>query len=311
MAIPRQKTLHKEAVLSGKGIHLGKRVRLRLLPQEANSGISFLRTDLPQATPIKAIATNVLATNNNTTLGNVGDKDPRNVVHTIEHLLSALYALGIDNVLCLIDGPEVPIMDGSAASFLYILKEVGWIDLTEYKKFLVIKNIVESSFRDSWIQILPSKQLEIEAKISFPHPLIGNQEFSFSFSSENFITQISRARTFGLLKDVDDLKKRGLVKGGSLDNAVILNDFHVMNKEGMRFPDECVRHKVLDILGDISLLGYPLLGKILAYKSGHGLHNAFCRRLLESPSDYEIVSFEEQPLISSEIFVAKGFRYGV
>ncbi|MFT6068628.1 MAG: UDP-3-O-[3-hydroxymyristoyl] N-acetylglucosamine deacetylase [Bacteriovoracaceae bacterium] len=280
-----QRTLAKKVTVTGLGLHSGKKVTLTLCPAEADFGIQFTRTDLPDEPAIKASAVTVGATENNTTIGS-----GINSIHTVEHLLSVFYGLGINNVLCEIDGPEVPIMDGSGASFVFLLKETGITSLNTSKKFLVILEPVRVELEDKWATIEPSSKLIIDSTIVFPHSLIKKQKKIFEFSCENFISEISRARTFGMLRDVDMLKRRGLIKGGSLDNAVVLDEFKVVNPEGLRFQDEFVRHKILDTIGDISLLGYEIAGKITTYKSGHNLHNMLCRKLLETPSAFEIVS---------------------
>ena len=280
-----QRTLAKSLQITGIGIHSGKRVTLRMHPAAADHGITFKRTDIKGAPILKAHASNVGATENNTTIG-----EGQNSVHTVEHLLSVFYGLGINNVHCEIDGPEVPIMDGSGASFVFILKETGISTLNKSKKFLVILEPVEVKVGDIWAKIEPANKLQIDSTIVFAHPLIQEQFKSFEFSCENYINEIARARTFGLLRDVDMLKRRGLIKGGSLDNAVVLDDFKVMNPEGLRFIDEFIRHKILDTIGDISLLGHEIAGKVTTYKSGHNLHNLLCRKLLESPQSYQIVS---------------------
>src|SRR5690606_17139408 len=200
------------------------------------------------------------------------------------------YSLGLGNVYIEIDGPEVPIMDGSGASFVFLLKETGIATLSKSKKFLVVLEPVEVKLDDKWARIEPASKLIIDSTIVFAHSMIKKQRKPFEFSCETLINEIGRARTFGMLRDVDMLKRRGLIKGGSLDNAIVLDAFKVMNPEGLRFRDEFVRHKILDTIGDISLLGYEVAGKITTYKSGHNLHNMLCRKLLATPSAYEIVS---------------------
>lgn len=280
-----QRTLAKEAKVTGIGLHSGKKVTLKLYPSQSDSGIIFRRIDLPEAKPIKADAREVGATDNNTTLGS-----GPNSIHTVEHLLAAFYGLGINNVYCEIDGPEVPIMDGSSASYVFLLKEIGIQNLSSSKKFLVITETIYVEEKGSWARIEPSENLIIDSTIVFAHPVIKKQNQIFEFSCENFVNEISRARTFGLLKDVDMLKRKGLVKGGSLDNAIVMDDYKVLNPEGLRFQDEFVRHKILDIIGDISLLGHEVAGKITTYKSGHRIHNLLCRAILENPKAFEIVT---------------------
>lgn len=280
-----QRTLAKSVTVTGIGIHSGRKVTMVLHPAEADSGICFKRVDLPNAPVLRATAETVGATENNTTLG-----QGHNAVHTVEHLLSVLYSLGLGNVYIEIDGPEVPIMDGSGASFVFLLKETGIATLSKSKKFLVVLEPVEVKLDDKWARIEPASKLIIDSTIVFAHSMIKKQRKTFEFSCENFINEIGRARTFGMLRDVDMLKRKGLIKGGSLDNAIVLDEFKVMNPEGLRFRDEFVRHKILDTIGDISLLGYEIAGKITTYKSGHNLHNMLCRKLLATPSAYEIVS---------------------
>jgi UDP-3-O-[3-hydroxymyristoyl] N-acetylglucosamine deacetylase len=292
-----QRTIAKEISVTGIGIHSGKRVTMKLYPAKADSGILFKRVDIIGSQILKATALSVSATNNNTTLGSGIE-----VIHTVEHFLAALYGLGIDNVVCEIDGPEVPIMDGSSSSFIFLLKEAGVQYLNESKKFLVVKKTIKVSDGDSWATIEPAENLIIDSTIVFAHPVIKKQNHIFNFSCDNFINEICRARTFGMLRDVDMLKRKGLVKGGSLDNAIVLDDFRVVNSEGLRFKDEFVRHKILDIIGDISLLGNEVAGKITAYKSGHKLHNILCRQLLSDQSAYEIVNSSQLKQEQIELF---------
>ena len=270
-----QRTLAKSITVTGLGLHSGKKVTMTLNPAAADFGVQFRRTDIKGAEILKATAETVGATENNTTLG-----QGKNSVHTVEHLLSVLYGLGINNVFIEINGPEVPIMDGSGASFVFILKETGITSLNKTKKFLVVLETVRVEVGDKWAEISPSTKLIIDSTIVFAHPVIKTQRKEFEFSCESFIKEISRARTFGLLRDVDMLKRKGLIRGGSLDNAIVLEKFKVMNPEGIRFPDEFIRHKILDTIGDLSLIGHEIAGKITTFKSGHNLHNLLCRKLL-------------------------------
>ncbi len=280
-----QRTLAKEVKVTGIGLHSGKKVTMNLIPQDSDFGIKFIRTDISNSKAMKANALTVGTTENATTLGSGIE-----AIHTVEHLLGTLYGLGINNVLIEIDGPEVPIMDGSGASFIFLFKETGIKNLNRSKKFLVILDTVRVEKDGKWAQFEPHSNLAIDSTIVFAHPAIKTQRFGFEFSCENFIHDIARARTFGFARDVDMLKRKGLIKGGSLDNAIVLDDYKVMNTEGLRFDNEFVRHKILDTIGDVSLLGYEIAGKITTYKSGHNLHNLLCRKLLETPSAYEIVA---------------------
>lgn len=297
-----QRTIAKTVSITGIGIHSGRKVTMKLHPAEADTGIRFKRIDIPGSEILRATATSVGATENNTTIG-----EGRNAVHTVEHLLSVLYGLGIDNVFIEIDGPEVPIMDGSGASFVFVLKEIGITTLNKSKKFLVVLEPVEVKVDDKWARIEPASKLIIDSTIVFTHPLIKTQRKTFEFSCENYIKEIGRARTFGLLRDVDMLKRKGLIKGGSLDNAIVLDEYKVVNEDGLRFKDEFVRHKILDTIGDFGLLGHEIAGKVTTYKSGHNLHNLLCRKLLETPSAYQIVSassLEKEALEAFELPLA-------
>lgn len=280
-----QRTLAKNVQITGIGIHSGKKVTLKMYPAAADTGIIFKRTDIPNAREMKADANNVGPTQNNTTLG-----DGPDAIHTVEHLLSALYGFGIDNVYIEITGPEVPIMDGSSGSFVFILKETGVENLNKTKKFMVILEPIKVEHNGTWAMIEPSQNLVIDSTIVFAHPTINTQRQVFEFSCENYIKEISRARTFGMLKDLDKYRRMGLAKGATLDNTIALDDYKVVNSEGLRYSEEFVRHKILDTIGDVSLLGYELAGKITTYKSGHYLHNVLCRKILENPNCYEIVS---------------------
>ena len=280
-----QRTIAKNVKITGIGIHSGKKVTLNMFPAPADTGIIFKRTDIPDARDIKADALNVGPTQNNTTLGDGDD-----AIHTVEHLLSALYGFGIDNVFIEINGPEVPIMDGSSGSFVFILKETGVENLNKTKKFMVILEPIKVEHNGTWAMIEPSKNLIIDSTIVFAHPTINTQRQVFEFSCENYIKEISRARTFGMIKDLDMYRRMGLAKGATLDNTIALDDYKVINSEGLRYSEEFVRHKILDTIGDVSLLGYELAGKITTYKSGHYLHNVLCKKILANPGCFEIVS---------------------
>jgi UDP-3-O-[3-hydroxymyristoyl] N-acetylglucosamine deacetylase len=292
-----QRTISKSVEITGIGLHSGKKVTLKLSPAEADTGVVFIRSDIPNFKPVRATATTVGATENNTTLGS-----GREAIHTVEHLLSVLYGFGIDNVICEINGPEIPIMDGSGASFSFVIRETGVRMLNKSKKFMVILETVRVEKDGKWAEISPSSNFIIDSTIVFAHPKIKKQNEIFEFSCENFLNYICRARTFGMLKDVDMLKRKGLIKGGSLDNAIVLDDYNVINPDGLRFSNEFVRHKILDTIGDVSLLGHEIAGKITTFKSGHNLHNLLCRKLLETPSAYEIVSAQSLKSEAREAF---------
>lgn len=297
-----QRTVSKSVSVTGVGLHSGKKITLCLKPMPCDSGVCFQRSDLNNSKILKADALTVGVTENNTSIGS-----GLSSIQTVEHLLSVLYALGIDNVLCEINGPEVPIMDGSGASFLYLLRQAGVQNLPKEKNVIVIKEKVTVRHLDKWAYIESCVGFNIESSISFNHPIIGDQKFQFDFSSSSFIEKIVRARTFGLLRDVDSLRDKGLVKGGSLKNAIVLDDFKVLNSEGLRFKDEFIRHKVLDTIGDLSLLGYPIAGSVKSHKAGHYLNNQLCRKVLADKRHYEIVKISDLTDISEKIYDIEGF----
>tara|TARA_B100000925_G_scaffold225456_1_gene174020 strand:- start:2619 stop:3542 length:924 start_codon:yes stop_codon:yes gene_type:complete len=297
-----QRTVSKSVSVTGVGLHSGKKITLCLKPMPSDSGICFVRSDSKNPKTLMANALTVGVTENNTSIGS-----GESTIQTVEHLLSVLYALGIDNVLCEIDGPEVPIMDGSGASFLYLLRQAGVRNLEKEKKLILIRKKVLVRHQDKWASIEPHDGFSIESSISFDHPVIGDQKFKFDFSSSSFIDKIVRARTFGLLRDVDSLRDKGLVKGGSLKNAIVLDDFKVLNSEGLRFKDEFIRHKILDTIGDLSLLGFPIAGSVKSHKAGHYLNNQLCREVLSNKENYEIVNVSELKSIDENIYDIDGF----
>ena len=287
-----QKTLAKEATVTGIGLHSGRKITLKLIPASSDFGIQFKRSDIKNSPLIAANYKTVSATSNNTTIG-----QKELAIHTIEHLLSVLYGFGIDNLLCEVDGPEVPILDGSSSPFVYLIKDAGIKLLSLPKKFLIIKKPVSVTHQDKWAKIVPHSNLSVDSTIVFNHPKIKKQRLTFEFSCSSYFKELARARTFGLLSQIEDLQKAGLAKGGSLDNAIVLDEFNVLNRDGLRFSDEFVRHKILDTIGDIALTGLNVVGKITTYKSGHLLHNMLCHQIFASISNYEILSaleLEEQ-----------------
>ena len=291
-----QRTLQRAVVVEGVGLHSGSKVALRLLPAPANHGLVFARVDLPGRPVIRVCSENVTDTSLATTLG-VGKAK----VATVEHLLAALSGLGIDNLRMEIDGPEVPIMDGSAAPFAARMSEAGIRHQGEPKRFLVIKKTVTVTDGDKHATFSPSKRFRIDCTIDFKHPLISDQQFTLDFTDRSFIREVARARTFGFLRDVDKLRAMGLARGGSLDNAVVVDDFSILNPEGLRFPDEFVRHKLLDALGDVALLGRPVIGALTVYKTGHALNQKLVSKVLSDPSNYEVVPARRASVVSHEL----------
>jgi UDP-3-O-[3-hydroxymyristoyl] N-acetylglucosamine deacetylase len=277
-----QKTIRQPVSISGTGLHSGKRVTLTLHPARANTGIRFLRTDLSDSIEIQANVRNVHSTTLATTLSAGGVK-----ISTVEHLMSALWALGIDNVLCSVDGEEVPILDGSALPFAHLIRKAGIKAQRSPRRFLVALKTIELRSGDRWAILKPSREFKIRYTIDFPHPVIGKQSFDFD-SNTDFMKEIAPCRTFGFLKDVERMQAMGLALGGSLQNAVVLDEQKALNPEGLRFQDEFVRHKVLDAIGDFSLIGYPILADIELHRAGHELQTKLVQELLEQPGAFSI-----------------------
>jgi UDP-3-O-[3-hydroxymyristoyl] N-acetylglucosamine deacetylase len=257
---------------------------MRFLPANAHHGVTFCRTDVEPRVDIPAVSNHVIDTALATSIAKDGVK-----VHTIEHVMAALSGLGIDNVRIELDGPEVPIMDGSAAPFAYLIKNAGVRVQDEPKSFLVIKRPVTVSEGDKEATFVPDNRLRIACTIDFKHPLISDQSFEMEFSDRAFAREISRARTFGFLRDVEMLKKSGLAKGGSLDNAIVVDEFSILNPDGLRFPDEFVRHKILDAMGDVALFGRPVIGFLKVVKSGHAMHHKLLQKVLSDSANYVVV----------------------
>lgn len=279
-----QRTLARTASLGGVGLHSGAAVTVRLVPARVGQGVSFVRVDLPARPCIPVLAGHVTDTALATTLGVPGAK-----VGTVEHLLAAIAGLGLDNLRIEVDGPEVPIMDGSAAPFVQAMLEAGVRLQEEPKSFLVIKRPVVVTEGEKRAALTPARHLRIDCTIDFEHPLITDQQFSLESVEASFVREVAAARTFGFLRDVERLRTAGLARGGSLENAVVVDDFSILNPEGLRFPDEFVRHKILDALGDISLLGRPVVGALTVFKTGHALNHKLVVQVLSDPANYEVV----------------------
>ena len=290
----KQRTIQKPVEVVGIGLHKGVPVKLRLEPLSENSGIVFYRSDKGISIPLKP--ENVVDTKMATVIGRENA-----VVSTIEHLMSAVYSFGIDNLRIIIDNDEVPILDGSAISFVMMIKEAGIKELNDSKKFLRITKEVEIKDGEKYAKITPSKKINFDFEIFFDHPMIGRQNYHFEFSTSNYIEEIARARTFGFLKEVQYLRSIGLALGGSLENAIVLDDKGILN-DNLRFPDEFVRHKILDAIGDMSLLGYNFIGNYEAFASGHHLNHLLTLKIFEENA-YEIVTADTK----EELAVAKAF----
>ena len=283
----KQRTLMNEVGCTGIGLHTGEKVKINLRPAPANSGIKFVRTDLKGRPEVEVRFDNVFDTTLATTIGTNGCK-----VSTIEHLMAAFFGLGIDNAVVELDGPEVPIMDGSAAPFVFLIKSGDIREQKSPKQFIVIKKPFKVDDGNRSVCIYPSKEMKITYMIDFQHPLLRNQEYELTFSGRDFVREISTARTFGFLKDVETLKKNGLARGGSLDNAVVIDDFRIINEDGLRFDDEFVRHKILDFIGDISIVGSPIIGHFVVKKSGHFLNQQMLKKLMESKKHWKVMTFK-------------------
>lgn len=271
----KQKTIQKESVYKGIGLHTGNPSTVRFLPAPANSGVTFVRVDLPGRPSIPAHIDYVIGVVRGTSLGNNGAQ-----VHTVEHICSALLGLGIDNLIVEIDASEPPVADGSSKAFLEALQQSGIVEQDAPKKMLQFSEPVHYQMNESEIKLEPGEGLEIDCKLIYDHPMIGKQEAHFSITPENYISEIASARTFCFDYEVEALKRKGLARGGSLDNAVVIGMDRIHNKEKkLRFPDEFLRHKVLDFLGDLYLLGKCVQGKITAVKVGHGHNTNFVKEL--------------------------------
>ncbi|WP_456324025.1 UDP-3-O-acyl-N-acetylglucosamine deacetylase, partial [Desulfonauticus submarinus] len=277
----RQKTLKKTISCAGIGLHEGKKVKLTLKPADENTGIVFW---LRKNHNVHAFNLNPYLVTETTLATTIGYKDKQ--IATVEHLLAAIQGLEIDNLIIEVEGDEIPIMDGSATSFVFLMRSVGIRKQHAPKKVLAIKNKIEFKDGDKKIIARPYPGLKVKYHINFPHPLIGKQTFCYSNSSENFIKHLAKARTFGFLQQVELLKKMGKAKGGSLENAIVLDEYNVINPDGLRFKDEFVRHKTLDFLGDMMLLGLPMWGYFEVYFSGHAFNNQFVRFLDKNKNFY-------------------------
>lgn len=285
----KQTTLKNSIKCRGVGLHTGKKVNLTLRPAPTNEGIVFFRTDVSPTERIAAHCGNVTSTDLSTT---IATSPTRPSVATIEHLMSAFAGLGIDNAYVDIDGPEVPIMDGSAAPFVFLIQSAGRVKQHQYRRTVRIKKKVKYAMGDKWIKIEPYDGFKIDYSIDFDHPVFNDKPLSVSldFKDTSYIQDISRARTFGFVDQIEELLKKGLCRGGSINNAILIDKYHIVNEDGLRYSDEFVRHKALDCLGDISLFGASLLGKITAHKSGHQMNTALTKCLIADSTSYDIVS---------------------
>lgn len=287
----RQRTLKNAIRATGVGLHTGDKVYLTLHPAEPDTGIRFRRVDLAKPVTIQATPQNVGETTLSTTLVQEGVK-----ISTVEHLLSALAGLGIDNAMIDVSSAEVPIMDGSAGPFVFLLQSAGVCEQEAPKQYIRIKREVRVEDGDKWASLSPFEGFKVTFTIDFEHPAFKEhlKTASMDFSSTSFVREVSRARTFGFMKDLEFFRQNNLALGGSLENAIIVDEDNILNEDGLRFADEFVKHKILDAIGDLYLLGHTLIGEFKGYKSGHGLNNKLLRTLLNDQEAWEKVAFDEE-----------------
>lgn len=294
-----QHTIKRKISLKGVGLHSGKSVHLSLYPAPAGSGVRFTRSDLRGAEVLPADIHHVAGSSFATTISNSDFG-----VSTVEHLMSALAGLGVDNVMVKLDADEIPIMDGSSLPFVRAINRVGLREQAKLRKHLLITAPVSVADGDKRIALYPSRDFRVSYTIDYDHPVIRTQLYKISLSPKKYTEQIAKARTFGFLHEVEMLKANGFATGGSLDNAVVIGQNHVLNSGGLRYSDEFVRHKVLDAIGDLYLLGMPLIGHLVARKCGHGLHHKVARELLAHPNSWRVVEFDQGDLRDTEPVVA-------
>ena len=287
----KQRTLRNVIKATGVGLHSGDKVYLTMRPAPADSGIIFVRTDLEPAVEIQARAENVSDTTLSTTLEKDGVR-----VSTVEHLLSAMAGLGIDNAYIELTASEVPIMDGSAGPFVFLIQSAGIEEQNKAKRFIRIKKPITVENGDKVASFLPFEGFKVSFSIDFDHPVFRERSVatSIDFSSTSFVKEISRARTFGFMHEIEYLRSKGLAQGGSVDNAIVVDEYRVLNEDGLRYEDEFVKHKILDAIGDLYLLGYSLIGEFKAHKSGHALNNESLRELIARTDAWEMVTFEDE-----------------
>jgi len=286
----KQRTLKTTIKATGVGLHTGARVEIVLRPAAPDTGVVFHRVDLDRPVSIPADALHVGDTRLSSTLKRDGAS-----ISTVEHLMSALAGLGIDNLHIDVAGPEIPIMDGSAGPFVFLLQAAGIVEQDAPKRYLRILLPVEVKDGDKWARFDPYNGFKLDFTIDFPHPMFGteNRNVVIDFAEHSYVKEVARARTFGFMQEVEAMRAAGLGLGGSLQNAIVLDEYRILNSEGLRYDNEFVKHKVLDAIGDLYLLGHPLIGQYTAFKSGHGLNNAVARALQARPDAFELVTFVE------------------
>ena len=286
----KQRTLRNPIKAVGIGLHTGKNINMELLPSNINTGISFIRTDIDPENVISASAENV----GDTTLSTALVKDDIKI-STIEHLLSAIAGLGVDNCLIKVDGPEIPIMDGSSSPFVFLIQSAGIEEQDSLKKFIKVKKEISVTRGDAYAKIKPFNGFKVSYKVDFDHPVHKGlpSESIIDFSTTSFVKEVCRARTFGNASDLEELRSQNLALGASISNAIAFGDDKILNEEGLRFNDEIVKHKMLDAIGDLYLLGHNLIGEFSGFKSGHALNNQLLKKIIEQDNAYEIIEFED------------------
>lgn len=288
-----QRTIKTAVTVIGVGLHSGCRVTLTLKPGKVNQGIIFVRTDLPNNPSMKCHPFLV----NDTTLSSTLVNEDNIKVGTVEHLMSALACFGIDNLIVELSAQELPIMDGSSNSFLYLLDNAEIVEQKAYKKYVKIRQQLKVVTGDKWVNLEPHSGFKVKLTLSFPHPLFNqeNSTYQIDFTNQSYISEISRARTFAFMKEVEDIRNSGLGQGGGLNNTIVINDDDsVLNEGGLRFNNEFVRHKILDAIGDLYILGNQIIGSFEGYKSGHAINNKLLRQLLNNPDSWEYVTFTDE-----------------
>jgi len=291
----RQRTVKSLVQAEGVGLHSGQRVQMTLRPAPANTGIVFTRTDLAEPVSIVASATAVTETSMASTLTQNTDQGVIKV-QTVEHLMSALAGLGVDNLYVDVTASEIPILDGSAASFVYLIQSAGFVEQADFKHFIRVKKSVKVGTDTSWAQLEPHFGYKLTFGIDFGHPAIDStaQDVVVDFESTSYVRDVANARTFGFMQDVETLRSMGLAQGGNFGNAIVMDEYRVLNEDGLRSGDEFAKHKILDAIGDLYIAGAPLLAAYTGYRSGHALNNELIRSLLADQSAWESVSFRER-----------------
>lgn len=286
----KQRTLAKSVSATGVGLHSGERVALSLRPAAINSGIVFKRVDL--STEAISLSPYLI---NDTRLSSTIVTEQGIRVGTIEHIMSAFAAYGVDNVIVELNAPEVPIMDGSSLPFLFLLQDAGIIEQDAPKKFLKINKEIKIEEHNKWVKFTPYNGFKVALTIEFNHPVfnVSPSRFEIDFSEKNYVDEIARARTFGFMQEVELMRQHGLGLGGNLSNAIVIDDVDVLNPEGLRYPDEFVRHKILDAIGDLYIVGHPIIGAFEGYKSGHAINNALLRAILADSQNYQWITFDD------------------